>query len=240
MTRLHPILAIAVCLGACSTDSAAGADKSADKSTAVKKTTPKSGPTLSGPATDNAGNLLGQLQATEFINLNLLINKTPEQVDAVLGEPKATGSDRISCVRFVPERVFFACEQTIRVYDHEQFEQIRVEFEDGYSALVAVSGLPGEGAFDPDAALASLGVSLPEKPHHDNPSMGIGGEAGDVVDRWIWGNSSARLLIDDLEHRIQLSVVNGEWRRSKLELILNHPLNPEQESRIKQPRNAGE
>ena len=141
-------------------------------------------------------------------------------------------------MRFLPERVFYACEQSARIYDHEQFEQIRVDFEDGYAAQVTLSGLPGEGDFDPEAALASVGVSLPDKPKHDNPSMGMGGEPGDVVDRWVWGNSSARLRVDDLEHRVQLSVVNGDWRRSKLEIIVNHPLTPEQAAKIKLPRGA--
>ena len=61
---------------------------------------------------------------------------------------------------------------------------------------------------------------------------------GDVVDVWVWGNSSARLLVDDLEHRVRLSVINGEWRRSKVEVINNHPLDADQRARIKLPRGA--
>lgn len=228
---------LAVWLAACSTDSATGADASSAEAS-DQEADPATGPAVSGPAVDASGAALGQLKATEHINLAALINKTPAEVDATLGEPTDTGSDRVSCVRFVPERVFFACEQTIHVYAHEQFEQIRVEFEDGRSGLVAVSGLPGEGAFDHNAALASVGVSLPGQPRHSNPSMGMGGEPGDVVDLWVWGNSSARLLVDELEHRVQLSVVNGDWRRSKLEVIINHPLTDAQKAKIKLPRGA--
>jgi hypothetical protein len=136
-------------------------------------------------------------------------------------------------VRFVPERVFFACEQEIRVYQRPPFEQVRIEFEDGRAANVALSGLPGEGTFNLDAALASVGVVLPEPPSHDNPAMGVGGDPGDVVDRWEWGNSRARLRVDGLEQRVRVSVVNSEYRRAKLEIINNNPLNPEQVARIK-------
>ncbi len=179
------------------------------------------------------GTTLGQLRTTEHIDLNLLVNKTPAEVEAVLGAAQQVGSDQVSCVRFVPERVFFACQQEIRLYQHPPFEQIRVEFEDGRAANVALSGLPGEGAFNLVAALASVGVSMPDAPKHDNPGLGVGGEPDAVVDRWEWSNSRARLRIDGLEHRVRVSVVNSEYRRAKLEIINNSPLSPEQAARIK-------
>jgi hypothetical protein len=181
---------------------------------------------------------LGQLRSTEHIDLNLLVNKTPAEVEAVLGAAESTGSDRVSCVRFVPERVFFACEQEIRVYQHPPFEQIRVEFEDGRAANVALTGLPGEGQFNLDTALDLAGVVLPESPSHDNPPLGVGGEPSDVVDRWEWVNSRARLRVDGLEHRVRMSVVNSEYRRAKLEIINNNPLSPEQAARIKPVQGA--
>jgi hypothetical protein len=241
VTRLHSGMLIAALLAACSNDRAPTADanrgQDGDGQKANDEVLDDHSLQVSGPASSD-GVALGQVKATPLINLNALVNKTPEQVEAVLGPPKDTGTDRISCVRFVPERVFFACEQEIRVYEHKQFEQIRVEFEDGYAATVAISGLPGEGAFDPIAALASVGVTVPGEPSHDNPAVAIGGDPADMVDRWEWGNSSARLRIDGLEHRIQLSVVNQEWRRSKLELINNHPLTDEQTAKIKLPRGS--
>ncbi|WP_146155980.1 hypothetical protein [Enhygromyxa salina] len=236
MTRIQTSLLIAVLLTACAKDSAPGADAGPSKDSGQKATATPSA--VSGPAQDAAGTTLGRIEASEHINLNALVNKTAAEVDAVLGSPSDTGSDRISCVRFVPKRVFFACEQEIRVYEHPQFEQIRVEFEDGRAAVVAISGLPGEGAFEPDAALASVGLVLPDAPHHDNPALGMGGEPGDVVDRWEWSNSRARLRIDGLEHRVRLSTVNGEWSRSKLEIIINHPLNDAQKAKIKPVRGA--
>jgi hypothetical protein len=229
---------IAVLLTACSNDSASRANSDAGKKSAngqkANVDTPDS-PEVSGPAVVD-GVALGQVKATPQINLNALVNKTSAQVDALLGPPKDVGTDRISCVRFLPDRVFFACEQEIRVYESEHFEQIRVEFEDGLSAMVAISGLPGEGPFEPIAALASVGVSVPDEPRHDNPPPAINGDSSDVIDRWEWGNSSARLRIDGLEQRVRLSVVNKDWRRAKLELINNHPLTDEQTAKIKLPR----
>jgi hypothetical protein len=222
-------------LAACSKDRAASADAGQDQ---AGQPSEASG-AVSGPAVSPDGTTLGQVRSTERINLNAIVNKTADEVDDVLGAPKDIGSDRISCVRFVPERVFFACEQEIRIYEHPDFEEIRVEFEDGKAALVAISGLPGEGQFEPEAALALVGIELPDEPHHDNPPLAAGG-GGETVDRWEWSNSRARLRIDGLEHRVRLSMVNGEWKRAKVELINNNPLSEEQQARIKLPRGESE
>lgn len=233
MTRLHASLIAALLLGACSRDGASNSKQAPEKARAsdTEPTQPKLGAD---------GQPLGRLSAAEHIDLRQIVNQTPEQVDAVLGQPIDTGSDRVSCVRFVPERVFFACEQQIRIYAHPQFESIRVEFEDGRAATVALAGLPGEGSFDPQQALATVGLELPGEPRHDNPPITsmAGDGSTDTVDRWEWGNSRARLLIDGLEHRVRLTAINGEWRRAKLELINNNPLSDEQKQRIKLPRGA--
>jgi hypothetical protein len=224
VSRLHASLIAVLLLGGCVKDTREDAKNDT-------KQKPDDGPEF-GPD----GKPLGRVVASQYIDLGQLANKTVDEVEAVLGEPTTTGMDRVSCVRFVPQRVFFACEQEIRVYGHREFESIRVEFEDGRAALVALSGLPGEGPFDPKAAIAAVGLELPEEPKHDNPTLNspqAGGEPGAVVDRWEWGNSRARLRIDGLEHRVRLTTVNGEWRRAKLELINNHPLTPEQKERIK-------
>jgi hypothetical protein len=217
-------------LAACTQDSAPGAKSDEGGSKSAEPATVEAMPEV-GPD----GQPLGRLHASEFIDLRKLVNKTPAQVQAVLGEPSETGGDRVSCVRFVPERVFFACEQQVHLYEHPQFESIRVEFEDGHAATVALAGLPGEGSFDPIAALAAVGVELPGEPNHDNPPLTVG-QPGEVVDRWEWGNSRARLLIDDLQHRVRLTTINGEWRRAKLEIIVNHPLTPDQQARVRSPR----
>jgi len=229
VTRLHASLLATLLLVACTKDSASGANTDGEAGPDAQ-TDPK-------PKLGADGQPLGQLSAAEYIDLGALVNKTPEQVEAVLGEPSDTGSDRISCVRFVPDRVFFSCEQEIRVYPHKQFELIRVEYEDGRAALVGISGLPGDGPFDHRAALTAMGVAVPGEPTHDSPSVDRAG-SDDVVDRWEWGNSQARLRVDGLEHRVRLSVVNGDWRRAKLEIINNHPLTPAQQERVKPIRGA--
>ena len=227
MTRIHASLIAALLLGGCQKDPGSDANSKADPG----KTTEAADEPKLGPD----GKPLGRVIASEFIDLRKLVNKTPDEIDAVLDAPIETGSDRISCVRFVPERVFFACEQQIRLYGHRDFESIRVEFEDGRAAVIALSALPGDGDFDPNTALALVGLELPGAPRHDNPGF-AGAQEGDVVDRWEWGNSQARLLIDGLEYRVRLTVINGEWRRAKLELINNSPLSPEQNQRIKPVR----
>jgi hypothetical protein len=223
-------------LAACSSDSATSATQDGAKPSGDGQTINE--PRVSGPAMMDDGTTLGQLRTSEHIDLNLLVNKTPAEVEAVLGAAKEVGSDQSSCVRFLPERVFFACEQEVRLYQHPPFEQIRIEFEDGRAANVALSGFPGEGPFNLDAALASVGVLLPEAPAHDNPPLGIGGDPGDTVDRWEWSNSRARLRVDGLEQRVRVSVVNSEYGRAKLEIINNNPLSPEQAARIKPVQGA--
>jgi hypothetical protein len=231
VTRLHASLIVAsLLLGGCQAQPASDANKTDD---AKSSKPPADAPAK--PALGADGKPLGRVSASEFIDLTKLVNKTPEEVDALLDAPTDTGSDRVSCVRFVPERVFFGCEQQIRVYGHRNFESVRVEFEDGRAAMVALAGLPGEGPFDPKAALAAVGLELPGEPAHDNPGFAAAQE-GEVVDRWEWGNDRARLLIDGLEHRVRLTVINQDWRRAKLELINNHPLSPEQKARIKPVR----
>ncbi len=234
VTRLHALSLAALLLGACSKDSALGAKSDENADAKRGQDAPGAGSSDAAPLADD-GKPLGRLSPSSAIDLDKIVHKTPAEVDAVLGEPTATGSDRISCVRFVPERVFFACEQEIRAYGHPDFESIRVEFEDGRAAQIALGGLPGQGEFTPGAALASVGVELPGEPHHDNPPL-VGQGANNTVDRWEWGNAGARLLVDGVQFRVRLSVVNGEWARSKLEIINNNPLDADQEARIKQPR----
>lgn len=180
---------------------------------------------------------MGTIRPTDAIDLGALVNRSPDQVEAVLGPPAETGSDRISCVRFVPERVFFACEQEIRTYEHPGFERVRIDFEDGKAAQVSIIGVPGSGAFDPVAALASVGVSLPDEPRTNTETLTpVDGSPGGTATIWDWGNSSARLLVDGLQHRVRVSVVDGDWARSKIEIINNNPLDDDQKARIKPVR----
>ena len=229
---------IAIVAFGCDQDSATSAKGNEDKSGAAQPAdAPK--PTEAKPAGE--GDMaMGELRAVEGFDLGAFVNRTPEEVEAVLGSPTDTGSDRISCVRFVPERVFFACETEIRAYKHANFEEIRIEFEDGKAARVSVIGVPGSGEFDPLAALASVGISVPGEPHKQTEGLApVDGSEGGTATIWDWGNSASRLLVDGLQHRVRVSVVDGDWRRSKVEVLINHPLNDDQKARIKPVKGQG-
>lgn len=247
VTRLQLSSLGAFLLMACDPGSASGAKGGGAEGTAAQKTTAEAkaggaAKTEGEPSTPAAGGEtqeLGSVTKTEVIDLNAIVNKTPEEVEALLGANEGAGSDRISCVRFVPERVFFACKQELRVYKHPEFEEIRVDFEDGLAAQVALIGLPGSGEFEPKAALGLVGVSVPGEARERSEAVSTNdGSAGGNARIWEWGNSSARLILGGQQQRVRLSIVEDDWARTKLELINNHPLNDEQKARIKQPRTA--
>jgi hypothetical protein len=206
-------------LAACETPSAPGAEPD---STAKTDSPSKPGGT-------DASRFTGK----GIVDLSVLLHRTPEQVEALLGKPTDTGVQRISCVRFVPERVFFACEQEARFYAHPQLDRLVVEYEDGLSAAVSLVGLQGEGEFNPDKALALAGLALPGNPRESAPVFGLGDDPDKKVQAWDWFNSQARMRVDGLQFRVRVSTVNGEWKGSKVEVINNNPLDDEQRKRIK-------
>ncbi len=209
------------CLGACEP-----ASDPAAESDAGKPVESASKPTQS------------RFTGTGVVDLAPLLNQTPEQVEIVLGQPTEKGTQRISCVRFVPERVFFACEQEARFYANPKFERIVVEYEDGVATTVQLVGLPGEGEFNPDKALAIAGLALPGNPHASRPPFGLGDTPDQVVQTWDWYNDSARMLVDGQQFRVRVSVVNDDWKRSKIEVINNSPLDEQQRKRIKPSKSA--
>jgi hypothetical protein len=161
-----------------------------------------------------------------------MLGHTPDAIEALLGPASATESTRISCVRFLPDRVFFSCTQELRRYPGPAglAEGIAVDYEDGRAAAVAVTGPVGTGEFDPAAALRRLGLDLPGTPRHVQPQAG--------VDVWDWWNTEARLLVEGRQYRVQVSVVDGAWARAKVEVLLNHPLTNDEKARIKLPARA--
>jgi hypothetical protein len=224
VTSLHALtpwfLGILVILGACETASAPGAE-----SDGATKT--EAAPASSGETTPE------RFTGAGIVDLSVLLHRSPEQVEAVLGKPTDTGVQRISCVRFVPERVFFACEQEARFYAHPQLERISVEYEDGLASTISLNGLRGEGEFTPDKALAIAGLALPGNPRESKPVFGLGDTPDQQVQAWDWHNSQARMLVEGQQYRVRVSVVNGEWARAKVEVINNNPLDDEQRKRIK-------
>jgi hypothetical protein len=45
-----------------------------------------------------------------------------------------------------------------------------------------------------------------------------------------WFNSQARLLIAGKQHRVEVSIIDDDWARSRVEVMLNDPLTPEQQA----------
>lgn len=167
------------------------------------------------------------------LELQGLLGKSPQEAEARVGEPTGKGMMRKSCVRFVPDRVFFECDYAWQSYPDETgtYEAIQVGYEDGRVASVAVEGVPGEGSFDPEAALAKVGLELPGEPTVSEPAKN--------TKLWSWFNDKARLLVDGKQYRVEVSSVGDAWSTSKVEVILNHPLTAEQKAKLKAPKNDG-
>ena len=159
-----------------------------------------------------------------------LLGKPPAEAQKKLGEPTGKGMQRTSCVRFLPERIWFECNYAHQRYNDTTgtYKAVQVSYEDGKAAAVAFEGIPGEGAFDPVAALAKVGLELPSAPRPSEPA--------EAVKLWSWFNSEARLVVDGLQYRVEVSTVDDKWENAKVEIILNHPLDAAQQSRIKEVR----
>ncbi len=155
-----------------------------------------------------------------------MLGHFPADVETLLGEPLTKGSRSESCVRFVPKRVFFACESVSQTYADKTgaFRQVTVTYEDGVSTAVTFDGARGEGPFTADAALAAVGLTLPFPPTVSQPAPG--------VTLWSWFNGQARLRIEGKEYRVEASVVEDKRERSRIEVILNHPLSEMERSRV--------
>ncbi len=219
-TARRPLVALA-CLLACSPQpSGAGADAQA-------KSDPGSG---AGAQDETAAKPkpFGRIAEDAPVPIASLVGKDLATVEQLLGTPENVSSSRISCVRFVPKRVFFSCEQELRWYSakSDKVDLVAVDFEDGKAASVALTGLVGEGEFTPESALSVVGMFLPGEPRSHQPEPNV-----TVWDYW---NSEARLKIDGKQYRVQISVIDGEWPRSKVEVAVNHPLTNDEKSRIKQ------
>ncbi len=159
-----------------------------------------------------------------------ILGKPPAEAQAKLGEPTGKGMQRTSCVRFLPERVWFECSYAHQRYNDTTgtYKAVQVSYEDGKAAAVAFEGVPGEGAFDPIAALAKVGLKLPGTPRESSPNEG--------VKLWSWFNSDARLVLGGLQYRVEVSTIDDKWENAKVEIILNHPLDEAQQAKIKDVR----
>lgn len=162
-----------------------------------------------------------------------LIGKPPGEVEPQLGEALGKGMARESCVRYLPDRTWFRCAFALQRYGDKSgaYKAIGVEYEDGKATALAFDGLLKQtGAFDPRQALSYVGLELPGEPKVEEP------EPGTTV--YSWFNASSRLLIDGLQYRVVVSSIGGDWARTKVELILNHPLTEAQQAAVL-PTGAG-
>ncbi len=171
-------------------------------------------------------------QVREDVPLALpkLLGRPQAEVEAQLGASLGKGMDRRSCVRLVPERVFFACQYALRPYADKTgtFEEVLVAYEDGVATELTFDGLKaGTGPFDPQALLSAVGLSLPEPGKLSTPAS--------KVQLWSWFNSLARLRVAGKEYRVELSVVEDDWKRGRLSVLQNDRLTPEQTAKIVAP-----
>jgi len=154
-----------------------------------------------------------------------ILRATPEAVNVALGDPTREGGGRISCVRFLPKRVHFACTHAARDYAHPTFGKVTVDFEDGRAAAVSLVGFPqSEGEFSVDAAIKAAGIKA-ARPPRPQPTDG--------AEVYVWFNHEAQLLIGKDQFLMRLSTVDRDWEKTKLEVIFNGPLSEEESARKK-------
>ncbi len=159
-----------------------------------------------------------------------LLGKPPTEVEAMLGAHRGKATQSSSCTRFLPERTMFRCDRVWQDYDDktDTFRGIHVLWEDGLSAEVAYDFKASSEPFSREAALAQIGLKLPQEPKTAQPAEG--------VTLWQWFNSSARLLIHNQQYRVDLSISGDQWETARLSVILNHPLTPEQQKLVIQKK----
>jgi hypothetical protein len=176
---------------------------------------------------------LGSIRDDAPLPLLKMLGHTPPDVQRHLGEHVGKGGQRDSCVRYVPEspggptlRTWFRCKHVWQRYADKTgtFGSVGIEYEDGKCTAISLEGIPGEGPFDPKQALERTGFDLPGDPTLREPAAG--------VKIWSYFNSAARLKIDDKEYRLEVSVVEGDWARTKVEILLNHHLTEDERARV--------
>ncbi len=236
-TRVSPLpLAVALLACACPGEGTAPSSTAAATPHAATKATPDDAPRTGAPAADTKaapkpppaqgdtqplGRALdGPLPVTG------LLGKPPAEVEAQLSEPLGKGMVRNSCVRYLPERTWFECKFAMQRYGDKSgaYTAIGVEFQDGIATAIAFEGLEqATGPLDARAALGVVGLELPGEPKVRTE--------GDVVIH-SWFNAAARLRIEGREYRVVVSSIADDWARTKVEVILNDPLDANERTRV--------
>lgn len=191
---------------------------------------PATDPVESAPSKTEASKprqAMAQVRDDVPLPLAALLGKSVADVQAQLGEHLGKGMMRQHCVRYVPERTFFKCKYALQQYADKtgNFTLVQVIYEDGVATAVAFDGWKhATGPFAPEAALANVGLTLPEPGKESSPAPN--------VRLWSWFNARARLLIDGKQYRVEVSAVDDKWEHSRVEVSLNHPLTPEQKAAV--------
>ncbi|MDC0669625.1 hypothetical protein [Nannocystis radixulma] len=204
----------------------AGPEAKVEAKPEAKPAEPAKTPEAKAPAPKT----LGKVRNDVPLPLPALLDQPVASVEANFGEPQGKGMARSTCVRFTPERTFFRCSFALQRYADkgDEWAGIRVEYEDGVAASIGFDGYKkGNGPFDPKQLLAAVGLELPDEPRADAPAEG--------VRRWAWFNDRARLTIGGHQYRVEVSVVGDDWARSRIDVLRNGPLTPEQQAKVVQP-----
>ncbi len=191
----------------------------------------KAAPTARAPAPSTPPQgPLGRILPTSPLPIESMLGKPPPEVEVHLGEPLGKGMVRDSCVRHLPDRTWFKCSYVTQKYADKggTFQGIGVQYEDGVAASMSWEPIPGDGPFDPLKAMAAVGLEIPGQPSRHEPA--------ENVQLWSYFNSASRLRISDREYRVEVSVVDGSWAKSKVELILNDHLTDDEKARVFQTK----
>ena len=227
MARCRFVWIACTALWACGEDSPKS-ESSSLPSKVNPSMTDKAAPTKQEPKPPLDTGKLGKVLAEAGpLPLKEMLGQPPPVVQEKLGEPTGKGMQRKSCVRYTPERIWFGCNYAFQRYEDKTgtYKAVQVGYEDGKATSVGFEHIPGEGAFDPIVALRKIGLELPGDPTVKEPA--------DNTKLWSWFNSTSRLLIDGKQYRVEVSTVDNKWEHSKVEVILNHPLDEAQKKKIK-------
>jgi hypothetical protein len=153
----------------------------------VRRARPGAGEPPRGPPAGRSRGLAREARAPRPTKLAQARDDVPLPLTKLLGRrsPRCRRSSastlgkgmvRDSCVRFVPERVFFTCKYAQQRYADktDNFAAVRSAYEDGVATEVAYDGWKhGSGAFTPEALLAGVGLVLPEPGAAAAPADGV-------------------------------------------------------------------
>lgn len=170
---------------------------------------------------------LARVREDVALPLPALLGQPAEPALAKLGDKQGAAMIKKTCVRYTPERVFFACSYAMQRYADPTgtFRGVTVELEDGLIASAAFDGwTKGTGPVEPAPLLAAIGLELPEPPEVDTPAEG--------VRRWRWFNHLARLRIGGKQYRVEMSAAGDAWERTRIEVVLNEPLTEQQKAKL--------